>query len=591
MRKAERPARLPEPAPVPIAQRFALPIDDNPGACSVPKAGGWRPGARWARDGALGRRPTQADIDALPAHQRPTMREMGRRSEAAEHVFKAMPADDGGGRTASVPVPALTWAKLWGQPTILIARTGQRDVVTAACPLALELGLRPGMAAAHARALVTDLEVRDAQPEADQAWLDRLALHAIAHWTPTASVSGADGLWLDLTGTTHLFGGEERFCRRLLRFLERLGFNASIAIAGTPGAAHALARYGNEAITLLPEGAETQAIADLPLVALRLDPAVLETAARFGLERIADLYPMPRGPLARRLGLPTVRRLDQARGIIAEPIVPVISFEMPHAERRLLEPIGTAEAICQVIGDLVADLVTLLVEQGLGLRTAQLACQIVDGSEQRIAIGTARATRDAKHLKRMLAMRIERIDPGLGIEAMTLGAPRVEQLRAQTLEAGLITGDRASDIAPLVDQLAGRIDPDTPFRLSSHESDVPERAVRRIAPLATPKGWPSWKRPVRMLGRPELLSHVVALLPDHPPRRFVWRGSSYRVVAGDGPERIHGEWWRSPQEMWAVRDYFRVEAEGGQRFWLFRRGDGVDEQTGNLSWFMHGVFG
>ncbi|WP_375284502.1 DUF6504 family protein [Sphingobium yanoikuyae] len=519
------------------------------------------------------------------------MREMGRRSEAAEHVFKAMPADDGNGRSTSKTIEPLTWATLWGKPTILIMRTGQRDVVTAACPVALELGLRPGMAAAHARALVTDLEVRDAQPEKDYALLDRLALHAVAHWTPTACVSGADGLWLDLTGTTHLFGGEARFCRRLLRFLERLGFTARIAIAGTPGAAHALARYGNEAIILLPNGAEAQAIADLPLCALRLDRGVIETAARFGLERIADLYPMPRGPLARRLGLPTVRRLDQARGMIAEPIVPIIPFEMPHAERRLLEPIGTAEAINQVIGDLVADLVALLVEQGLGLRTAQLACQIVDGSEQRIAIGTAKATRDAKHLKRMLTMRVERIDPGLGIEAMTLSAPRVEQLRAQTLEAGLITGNRAPDIAPLVDQLAGRIDPDTPFRLSSHESDVPERAVRRIGPMAKPKGWPGWKRPVRMLRRPELLSNVVALLPDHPPRRFVWRGLSYRVIAGDGPERIHGEWWRSPQEMWAVRDYFRVEAEGGERFWLFRRGDGVDEQTENLSWFMHGVFG
>ncbi|MEO7470407.1 MAG: DUF6504 family protein [Sphingobium limneticum] len=591
LRRAERPARLPEPAPAPIGPRFAPPIDDNPGACSVPKAGGWRPGARWARDGALGSRPTQADIDAMPAHQRPTMREMGRRSESAEHVFKAMPADDGGGRAASLTVPALTWAKLGGRPTILIAREGQRDVVTAACPLALEFGLRPGMAAAHARALVTDLEVRDAQPEADQAWLDRLALHAVAHWTPTASVSGADGLWLDLTGSTHLFGGEERFCRRLLRFLERLGFTASIAIAGTPGAAHALARYRAQAITLLPEGAETQAIADLPLSALRLDPGVLETAARFGLERIADLYPMPRGPLARRLGLSTVRRLDQARGMIAEPIVPVIPFEAPHVERRLLEPIGTAEAINQVIGDLVDDLVTLLVEQGLGLRTAQLACQIVDGTEQRIAIGTAKATRDAKHLRRMLGMRVERIDPGLGIEAMTLGAPRVEELRAHTLEVDLIAGDRAPDIAPLVDQLAGRIDPDTPFRLSSQESDVPERAVRRIGPLAKTRGWPGWKRPIRMLSRPELLSNVVALLPDHPPRRFVWRGIPYRVIAGDGPERIHGEWWRSPQEMWAVRDYFRVEAEGGERFWLFRRGDGVDEQTGNLSWFMHGVFG
>ncbi|HUD92871.1 DUF6504 family protein [Sphingobium sp.] len=591
LRKAERPARLPEPAPAPIAPRFAAPIDDDPGACSVPKAGGWRPGARWARDGALGSRPTQADIDAMPAHQRPTMREMGRRSEAAEHVFKAMPADDGGGGGTSKTVEPLTWATLWGKPSVLITRTGQRDVVTAACPVALELGLRPGMAAAHARALVTDLEVRDAQPQADQAWLDRLALHAVAHWTPTACVSGLDGLWLDLTGTTHLFGGEARFCRRLLRFLERLGFTASIAIAGTPGAAHALARYRSDAITLLPNGAETQAIADLPLCALRLEPGVLETAARFGMERIADLYPIPRGPLARRLGLPTVRRLDQARGLIAEPIVPVIPVDTPHAERRLLEPIGTAEAINQVIGDLVDDLVTLLVGQGLGLRAADLACHIVDGTEQRIAIGTARATRDAKHLKRMLAMRVERIDPGLGIEAMTLSAARIEALRAQTLEASLITGDRAPDIALLVDQLAGRIDPDMPFRLSSHESDVPERAVRRIAPLATPKGWPSWKRPVRMLRRPELLSNVVALLPDHPPRRFVWRGSSYRVVAGDGPERIHGEWWRSPQEMWAVRDYFRVEAEGGERFWLFRRGDGVDEQTGNLNWFMHGVFG
>ena len=63
--------------------RFADPVDDNPGACSVPRGGGWRPGARWARDGATSGRPSQAAIDALPAHQRPTMREMGRRSEHA----------------------------------------------------------------------------------------------------------------------------------------------------------------------------------------------------------------------------------------------------------------------------------------------------------------------------------------------------------------------------------------------------------------------------------------------------------------------------------------------------------------------------
>lgn len=474
---------------------------------------------------------------------------------------------------------------------VLIERTGQRDVLTAACPLALVLGLRPGMAAAHARALVTDLDVRDADPDADRAVLDRLSLHAVRHWTPTASLSEPDGLWLDLTGTTHLFGGEERFCQRLLRFLKRLGYSASIAIAGSPGAAHALARYSGQTITLLPEGTESQALANLPLAALRLGSNALIAASRFGLERIADLYPMPRGPLAKRLGLATVERLDQARGLLAEPIIPVIPFEAPRAERRLLEPIGTADAIAHVISDLVDDLVCQLQARRLGLRSALLSCVRVDGDEQRVGIGTARATRDPRHLKRMLGMRIERIDPGLGIEAMRLASPRVEDLQPEALNVGLMSGTGTPDIAPLVDQLASRIGEAGLFRMGAVESDVPERSMQRIGPLAAPLGWPTWKRPTRLLRRPEMLSQVIALLPDQAPRRFQWRGTLYRVVAGDGPERVHGEWWRNAREMWAVRDYFRVEAEGGERFWLFRRGDGVDAPTGDLSWYMHGVFG
>ncbi|WP_084455977.1 DUF6504 family protein [Novosphingobium rosa] len=597
LRRLEQPAGRPEPLLAP-STTFE-PIDDDPGACSVPRGGGWRPGARWARDGALGgRAPSQAEIDALPAHQRPTMREMGRRSEHADHPFRTLPGDDGARApsamtmsTSSRPDQRLTWANLWGNPMVLIARTGQKEVITSACPVAISLGLHPGMAAAHARALVADLDVRDAQPEADQAWLDRLALHAVGRWTPGAAVAGSDGLWLDLTGSSHLFGGEERFCRRLLRFLERLGFSARIAIAGTPGAAHALARYGGEAITLVEPGREAQAIAGLPVAALRLAPSALEAAARFGLERVGDLYGIARGPLARRLGLATVQRLDQARGIVAEPIIPVVPFEQPHAERRLLEPIGTAEAINQVIGDLVDDLVAQLQERRLGLRSALLTCLVVDGGEQRVGIGTARASRDAKHLKRMLAMRVDRIDPGLGIEAMTLSAQRVEDLQPDAMRADLGTGDSTPDLAPLVDQLTGRIDSQGLFRVGLKESDVPERATRRLEPLATPTGWPGWKRPARLLARPEPLDRVVALLPDRPPRRFVWRGTAYRVISGEGPERIHGEWWRSAREMWAVRDYFMVEAHTGERFWLFRRGDGVQADTGDLSWYLHGLFG
>lgn len=586
-RSAAPPERPWSPAPILPASIDAA---EPPGACSVPRGGGWRPGARWAQ-GGLGREGEAERIAALPAHQRPPMRLLGRRSEPVEHPFRAMPPDEGGRGSTRAVVPTDPRAPLMGRPMVLIERIGQREVVTAACPVALALDLLPGMAAAHARALVGDLEVRDADPAGDRAWLDRLALHAVGHWTPVASTSGMDGIWLDLTGTSHLHGGEARFCARVLRFLARLGFTGRLAIAGTPGAAHALARFGGEAVTLLAPGGEAAALAGAPIAALRLEPPALAAAARFGLERVGDLYPMPRGPLARRLGLASVTRLDQALGRAAEPIVPVVPFEAPLVSRRLLEPIGTAEAIAQVIADLVDDLVALLQARGLGVRTAVITAERVDGADQHLSIGASRATRDPRHLVRMFGLRIDRLEPGLGIEAMHLRVPHSEPLGARIAGALLIDGDAAPDLAPAIDQLAGRAGEAAVFRIGLEQSDVPERAVRRLSALAEPEGWPAWKRPVRMLRRPELLSHVVALLPDHPPRRFTWRGRIYPVVAGDGPERIHGEWWRTSRELWAVRDYFRVEVEGGQRFWLFRRGDGVEPETGDLSWYLHGFFG
>ncbi|MFB0872588.1 MULTISPECIES: DUF6504 family protein [unclassified Sphingobium] len=585
LRRSERPARPLEPrAP---AAPLPSPLDDDPGACSVPRGGGWRPGARWARDAGLTKAQVIGQIAQLPAHQRPPMRMLGRRSEPVEHPFKAMPPDEGARSAAPIPVMAFRHDR----PTVLIERIGQRDLIRSACPVALSLGLTPGMVAAHARALVSDLDVRDADPAGDQEWLDRLALHGVTHWTPTASVSGGDGLWLDLSGTTHLFGGEERFCRRLLRFLQRLGFTARVAIAGTPGAAHALARYSGRDILILESGTEATALAELPVAALRLEPSALTAAARFGLERVADLVRLPRGPMAKRLGLNAVTRLDQALGHVAEPITPVVPFEAPEVTRRLLEPIGTPESITQVISDLVDDLIGVLRQRGLGVRTALLVADRVDGEAQRIGIGASRATRDAKHLKRMFGLKLDRIEPGLGIEAMHLTVPHSEPLGASTAGSLVRSDEAAMDLAPAIDQLVGRAGEDAVFRVAPNESDVPERAIRRVGPLDEPACWPRWKRPVRMLRRPEHLTHVVALLPDHPPRRFTWRGQAYRVTAGDGPERIHGEWWRTDSELWAVRDYFRVEVESGERFWLFRRGDGVEPETGDLSWYIHGMFG
>jgi protein ImuB len=83
----------------------------------------------------------------------------------------------------------------------------------------------------------------------------------------------------------------------------------------------------------------------------------------------------------------------------------------------------------------------------------------------------------------------------------------------------------------------------------------------------------------------------LALLPDQPPTAFTWRGIRRRMKRADGPERIFGEWWRRDGEVDAVRDYFQLEDEAGERFWVFRRGDGEQAATGDLTWFLHGLFG
>ena len=81
------------------------------------------------------------------------------------------------------------------------------------------------------------------------------------------------------------------------------------------------------------------------------------------------------------------------------------------------------------------------------------------------------------------------------------------------------------------------------------------------------------------------------MLPDYPPVTFTWRGIRRRIKYADGPERVFGEWWRRDPELIAVRDYFRVEDEAGERFWIFRSGDGENTETGSQKWFLHGIFG
>jgi protein ImuB len=256
------------------------------------------------------------------------------------------------------------------------------------------------------------------------------------------------------------------------------------------------------------------------------------------------------------------------------------------------EPIGAAETLARYTGQLVAELCERLEAKGLGARRLDLLFHRVDRGIAAIRVGTAAPVRGPKRLTRLLCDKIETIDPGFGVEMMSLCAARAEPFETRQIRTSLLSDEPERDVAALIDTLANRVGEDRLYRFAPVASDVPERAIRKIPPAAPPAGgsWPDWPRPARLLAPPEPIE-TVALLPDHPPVSFNWRGIRRRVRRADGPERVFGEWWKRDAELATIRDYFRVEDEAGERFWIFRAGDGEDAASGSQSWFMHGIFG
>jgi len=464
--------------------------------------------------------------------------------------------------------------------------------VLAADTAAQEAGVRPGMPATKARVLVPGLVVQDHMAIADAQALERLAVWILQRYAPIVAADAPDGIVMDSTGADHLHGGEAAMLDGLVQRLTSSGLQVRAAIADSWGAAHALARHAARPTLIAPPGAGAPLISRLPLAALRLPSDMVAGLRVLGFERVSDLTVQPRAPLTLRFGPQLGRRIDQAFGVLNEPIEPIRIESLVEVRRAFAEPISAPETIARYIGKLVGALCEALALKGLGAKRLDLICQRIDNQIQAVRVGTALPVRDAKRLTRLLTDKIETIDPGFGIEVLTLTATLAEPLpQAQTVTS--LVEETVPDVSDLVDTLINRVGERRLYRAAPVSTDVPERSVRRIAPMAPETGatWPGhWPRPTRLLPTPEPIE-TVALLPDHPPVAFTWRGIRRRVRCADGPERIFGEWWRRDAELAAVRDYFRIEDDAGERYWIYRAGDGEDAATGSHRWFLHGVFG
>src|SRR5438067_6088116 len=319
-------------------------------------------------------------------------------------------------------------------PFATVTASGGRRLIAALNPAAAKAGLAPGMPLPDALSFVPGLVTAPADPAADRAALTRLA-EWCSRYSPWTAPDETDGIKIEITGSAHLWGGEAALVADISRRLLRQQIAHRIAVASTLGTAWALARHAADAgAPALPTPQdERAALAPLPVEALRLDLDTVQGLRRVGLRHIGELYPMPRDALARRFGDAVAYRLDQAFGDLPEPLSPLGETPSRRVRLSFAEPIADPADLARAIERLVEDLAARLAREGMGARHLALGFHRVDGRVEHIRLGTARPTRDPRHLAKLFAAKLDTIDPGLGVEDMILAVFAAEKLEPEQL--------------------------------------------------------------------------------------------------------------------------------------------------------------
>jgi len=469
-------------------------------------------------------------------------------------------------------------------PLILRTPSHGRMIISATNAIAESKGIHVGMAVADARALVPELQVKDDRPDLIPKLLRRLAEWCI-RFTPVVAVDPPDGLMMDITGCSHLWGGDEPYLNEITKRLNARGYDVRIAIADTATLAWGVARFGKN--LLVNKEDHFDALMSLPPEGLRLEEETIYRLHKLGLHQVSQFIRMPRQSLRKRFGPNILLQIDKAIGQEIEVIEPVIPIE-PYQERLpCMEPIVTATGIEIALKELLAILCLRLQQEQKGLRRAVFKGYRVDGKVEQISIGTNRPSHHVQHLFRLFGLKLTSIEPALGIELFVLEAPKVDDHLAKQEKmwegAGGLDDERLSE---LIDRLASKIGMQAIHRYLPEEHYWPERSIRQTSSLQEKPAteWPTDKqRPMHVLMKPEPID-VTAPIPDYPPMLFRHNGVVHQVVKADGPERIEKEWW---VEQGQHRDYYKVEDSNGSRYWVFRLGH-YDDKV--YRWFLHGYF-
>ena len=522
---------------------------------------------------------------------------------------------------------------------LVIVRTiANRQLVTGVSVSAAKRGIRPGMTLAQARALCAEVEHEEHEPHRDA-----VALEALARWMirfsprvslPLPGENRETGLWIDLTGTRRLHGPPEQVAQIAAGALTRWGVSARLAIGPTPGAAwartFAVGRDGeterqSDEVTDRGRAGDcrtsslrlsvSSSLLSLPIPSLRLSDDIVAALHHLGIRNLEQLQRLPRDELPSRFGPILLTRLDQATGLLDEPLLPVQPAAPIVAARRWDEPVENLELIWPVAKELIETLAGQLLRRGQGAREVEATLRLAQGAPITRTIRLSRPSRDAKKILDLLQRAVEGKEEARREEAQFHFVPtclrayvpssspfdhngftaiRLEVTRWQPMSTEQITlGGGAEfegrvELDDLVERLRVRLGDHAVIQPRPVEAHLPESAVALDGEPSSDSQCairnPQFPAPPLWVHRPMEVRVIVSPSHDRDGRPVMvgdpFTQQPLAIRHAVGPTRVAGQWWTGHDKS---RDYFDIELPDGRRWWVFR----VNE-TGR--WFWQGEY-
>lgn len=472
------------------------------------------------------------------------------------------------------------------QETLLYPSNQKEPRLEAVSLLAERLGVRPGQSPSEARAICADLAVKFVSSETVTKLL-RTVVDVVQSFGTSVSMSHSAGaafvdgkvqedffeprrsaacVWIDVTGVSHLWGGEQKLAEEIRERVRLLGHTVRVALAAGPDLARAIALYGPERTgglsVVAPE--ETRAMTEtLPLVALPLGSSELSYFSKLGIFDVSALARLPRSTLSSRLGSRAREIFDWMNGRDDTPLTPCL---MPESLEERMEFESETTALSPVLfalRGLLSRLSARLLGRGRAAGHFELWLELASGGRANLR---SKAVRLAFELPvplqkegdffRIVKTRLEKVQLDRAIQGLRIVVDRFEVPPTMQLSLGSRreSPHEAIELSLLVGELTQDLGLSRIGTLSVEESHKPEERGRLRSLQRTPKtrGKDNSSPEKQASLRTREVDRVTRLLPEPIPLSIPLKiGASvllakelYTVKRLKFIERLDGvSWW------------------------------------------------